>query len=354
MSKTHRIEFLDGFRGVAILLVILFHTYFRWPTHVPYGNEFSRFPLFSKGFIGVQLFFLISGFVILMTLEKSQTMRQFIYKRWLRLFPAMVICTLFVVLTLPFFPERPFGMPRLTAVIPGLLFIEPEWIRTATGVDVGILEASFWSLYVEVKFYVLFGLIYFYFSARAAIIGIFTLYCFWLVAHYALPPHNPLLVTAEALSFQHFGWFTCGALSYLYYIGKNKNLLLYTLLAGVISVGSLDITTKGTPIAATVILLVFVATIYFDQLKPIFENRVLLFIGFISYPLYLIHENTLIALIIKLGKQFMSIPHIVLPFLPILLLIGIAYVIAKYLEPLLRKLLTRKNKTATATVNHAV
>ena len=53
----NRIQFLDGLRGIAILLVICFHSYTRWPKFVPYGHQFSDFYLFKYGYLGVQLFF---------------------------------------------------------------------------------------------------------------------------------------------------------------------------------------------------------------------------------------------------------------------------------------------------------
>ena len=94
-----RISYLDGHRGIAILLVLLYHAFSRWTELVPYGNDFADFPLFRFGYLGVELFFLISGFVILMTLEKFNSFTEFMYHRWLRLFPAMLICSLFVFFT---------------------------------------------------------------------------------------------------------------------------------------------------------------------------------------------------------------------------------------------------------------
>ena len=151
-SNNNRIKFLDGFRGLAILMVILYHAFARWVEIVPYKKEFSDIQLFSKGFLGVKLFFLISGFVILMTLEKSQNFKEFVVKRWLRLFPAMLFATVLIYISSPFLGERPLGIPKILSVIPGLLFIEPNWISGILNTQTGVLEMSFWSLFVEVKF----------------------------------------------------------------------------------------------------------------------------------------------------------------------------------------------------------
>ena len=74
-----RINYLDGHRGIAILLVIMFHAYSRWSHLIVYDNDLSQFPVFQYGYLGVQLFFMISGFVILMTLEKCNNILSFIY-----------------------------------------------------------------------------------------------------------------------------------------------------------------------------------------------------------------------------------------------------------------------------------
>jgi len=65
------------------------------------SHEFS---CYKFGFFGVQLFFMISGFVILMSLEKTEGFFHFIYKRWIRLFPALLIASLWYIL-LQVFPD---------------------------------------------------------------------------------------------------------------------------------------------------------------------------------------------------------------------------------------------------------
>ena len=58
-----RIDYLDGCRGVAIILVILFHAFGRWPDLVPYGEYYAQLSIVQYGWVGVELFFIISGFI---------------------------------------------------------------------------------------------------------------------------------------------------------------------------------------------------------------------------------------------------------------------------------------------------
>jgi len=93
--KNNRIAFLDGLRGLAILGVLIFHAYGSFPQHLPSGDRFVVVPI-RLGYVGVQLFFIISGFVILMTLEKCSTLFDFGVRRWLRLFPAMLFASVLI------------------------------------------------------------------------------------------------------------------------------------------------------------------------------------------------------------------------------------------------------------------
>ena len=74
VPEANRIDYIDGLRGVAILGVVLFHAYARWTEVVPYGSRYSDFVIFKNGWLGVYLFFVISGFVITMTLSRTKTL----------------------------------------------------------------------------------------------------------------------------------------------------------------------------------------------------------------------------------------------------------------------------------------
>src|SRR5690348_9141450 len=86
LAPRNRIKGLDALRGVAACSVLVFH----YTTNYQrvYGHHGAMPFSFPYGPFGVQLFFLISGFVIFMTLEKTSRPSDFVRSRFSRLFPA--------------------------------------------------------------------------------------------------------------------------------------------------------------------------------------------------------------------------------------------------------------------------
>lgn len=134
---------LDGLRGIAVLLVMAFH---------------FRVPQFRAGFLGVDMFFVLSGFLITSLLVQEFNDRgqigigRFYVRRALRLFPALWLMIL--VLT-PVLSTRIGHASILSAhVILPVLFYVSNWTR-ALGIvpftDNGLLHL--WSLSVEEQFY---------------------------------------------------------------------------------------------------------------------------------------------------------------------------------------------------------
>jgi peptidoglycan/LPS O-acetylase OafA/YrhL len=337
-----RIEYLDGMRGIAILMVVFYHVFARWPLHVPYGDSFSGFFLAKYGWLGVELFFMISGFVIFMTLEKCNSYPQFIQRRWLRLFPAMLIVSTIVYLSASLLKERPAGVPVLSDTLPGLLFIEPLWLNKFFHVNQGVLEGSFWSLFVEVKFYILFGGLYFLAKRSFAKISLLIAFILSIISTLVVKSvgdtipfaRYPDLFFNGYMSFNYSSWFLIGVLTFDLYRRQSAGRLFLTLSIGMIaavyvSLGHHD----NTGIFAFALVMLFVFSIYFDTLRWILSAKFLLFMGFISYPFYLFHENFMIAVIIKSDRLFPQIPAALLPLLPFLIVCLVAFSIAKYLEP---------------------
>jgi peptidoglycan/LPS O-acetylase OafA/YrhL len=333
-----RIQYLDGLRGIAILMVITYHAFARWPNLVPYGSKFAEFPVFKFGWLGVQLFFLISGFVILMTLEKCNGPRDFIWRRWLRLFPAMAICTALIFATAGYFHERPAGVPSLISLVPGLLFIEPGWVGAAVGSKVPVLEGAFWSLFVEFKFYIIAAALFFSCPRKYFTLGIAGLFAFAVFATKA--PHVPAVIAAitKQLSLQHFGYFAAGAEFFLAVkTGSRAHLVKGIGLSLVAPLGTSTSTTAF--LAACAVSLLFAAAITISSLQAMLGARWLVFVGFVSYPLYLLHENAMIATLIKLAG--FGLPSLLLPTIPVAALMLVSYAVAKNGEPVIRSLIKR-------------
>lgn len=337
MDNTNRITYLDGHRGLAIILVAMFHAYTRWPDLVPYGSEYANFPLFQYGYFGVQLFFLISGFVILMTLDKCSSLKTFIYKRWLRLFPAMLVCSLFIFTTTSFFYERPYGQPNTLDLIPGLTFVEPYIWEKVTGLSFRSIEGAFWSLYVEFKFYIFSAFVYFLFGRVFLIIALalaFFSFVFIDIVNQSIDSRYAYLayILVDHLDFRYFGWFASGCSYYLFY---KTNKLFWFLIGMAMSVFSSFVSAGSETIELIFILvitLVFGFSVISQVAQKILSNKLLVFFGFVSYPLYLIHENMMISLIIKLNEFVPIIPGYALPIVSIAFVLVVAYVVAKYLE----------------------
>jgi len=334
-----RISYLDGHRGIAILLVILFHAYSRWTEIVPYQADYADFPLFKYGYLGVQLFFLISGFVILMTLEKCTNIREFIFQRWLRLFPAMLVCSIILFITSGYFFERPNGLPTAKDLLPGLTFVEPYVWGKLTGVPFNNLENAFWSLYVEFKFYVIAAFLYFLIGSRYLVITLFTCFIAWfLTAQLNEYTDNRLISYLwsifNLLGFKYFGWFSAGSAFYMFTKDDNKSWYQFGLSICIINsaIIAFNDNSKAVFVAIMIISLFFAISLVSSKLQALISNKFMLFLGYISYPLYLLHENMMISITIQFEDYIPKNLSFLLPIIAISFISVIALVVAKFVE----------------------
>jgi peptidoglycan/LPS O-acetylase OafA/YrhL len=147
---------LDGIRGSAILLVMVFHLA-RWQT-TPVGVDAFLDRLRASGWIGVDLFFVLSGFLITGILcdakDSSGFFRAFYARRVLRIFPLYYAFLAFLA----------FLLPWLAPGIPGLrewLKVQEWWWLYLSNIYVALhgwtyltgIAGHFWSLAIEEQFY---------------------------------------------------------------------------------------------------------------------------------------------------------------------------------------------------------
>lgn len=340
-AAARRIAALDGLRGLSILLVLLYHSYSRWADRLPWAASYRDFIVFEHGGLGVNLFFIISGFVIFMTLHTCDTLGEFLYRRWLRLFPAMCIATVLIYGSSDWLSERPVGVLRCGDTLAGLLFIDPWVFNKLFSFDVKVIEGAFWSIFVEVKFYLIFGALYFLLRRGVllafAIVFFGTLLC--TNAAFGIVKTNDAVIftLTKVLSLHHMGWFLIGALLYQAFVLKSGRCLAFSALV----VPFAAVADSGASVeiffVCAALYMVFVGALCNKKIARLFSSRFFIFWGFISYPLYLLHQNMTVALTIKTHDTFSEVPGMMTPIPGIVIVVFVAYVIATYAEPALRR-----------------
>ncbi len=150
MSKTKRIAGLDLIRFLSALGIISYHYFFIGVIQGFYSEEVFH-PITFWGELGVDIFFIISGFVILYSAERRKSSSEFLKGRIIRIYPAFIICSIFTLITGIFMPGT---------TIKDFLF---RWINSLTLCNdiwgVPPLSSIYWTLMVEMKFYILVAII---------------------------------------------------------------------------------------------------------------------------------------------------------------------------------------------------
>ncbi len=138
-----RFQELDSLRGIAALLVCIYHYTERFDE--AYAHYLDGLISFSVGASGVYLFFILSGFVILLSLMKKQHASDFIVSRLSRLYPAYWAAIAVTFSSYIFF-HLPSREVSLTTALVNLTMLQ-AWL------DVDHVDGVYWTLSVELLFY---------------------------------------------------------------------------------------------------------------------------------------------------------------------------------------------------------
>jgi len=293
---------LDGIRGIAILLVILFHC--RSIAKPTTELEYFCFNLLDAGWIGVDLFFVLSGFLITGTLldnvRSPHFFKNFYIRRTLRIFPLYYAVLLLGMI-------REFVLHGWTDAPYAYYFIYSQNIVTFLGGrEIGAL-AHFWSLAVEEQFYLLWPTV---------IIVLYRRNCFMvgIVLFLSLVIITRLTLVASGVErvyffpIAHFDALLIGAcLAYILSIrGTFLQLRQRALTVGVFSTAVLffiSMHERGfdsqnfvvleyglLPLATLFGSFIVVAMTYsYNFVGKIVQNGALCYIGRVSYGLYIFH-----------------------------------------------------------------
>ncbi|MFC5718579.1 acyltransferase family protein [Streptomyces gamaensis] len=331
-SKPGRLYLLDGLRLVAALVVVAFHyvgrdnggTGFTYAWGKPTSEVFpAAQPIAAYGWLGVQLFFIISGFVICRSCW-GRTVRQFAISRFLRMYPAYwfgVLLTSSILLLTGVFT---WDSPTRSRILANLtMFQSPMGMYNVDGV--------YWTLWAEMRFYLLFAIVTAFGLTYRRVLA----FCGgWLALSLVAPKTDNTLI-------QMFGmpdaspFFVAGIVMYLMH--RFRPTLVLWLLLGATWLLAWDqlpglmagmqgyIGHRQSQIAALIIVSVFYAvvlTIALARRTPRLGTWITS-AGALTYPLYLLHQ--------EIGWQVIHRLHDTLPPWVLVVLLVSAMLVAAWL-----------------------
>jgi peptidoglycan/LPS O-acetylase OafA/YrhL len=323
----NRLELLDYGRFFAALFVVVFHYTFNGITngkiesldYIPSIIEFTKY-----GYLGVELFFMISGYVIFFS-AKNRTASKFAVSRAVRLYPTYWFAVLFT----SFFAINWGG--DLMSVTPKQIIANLTMLHSFVGVS--HVDGVYWTLLNEIIFYVaVFLILLLGFQKHLK-----PLFVYWPVLFVIAMLFN---VQSLPLLGNYYYYFSAGA---LFAIIKDKPSPLPFISLSVVYCFCINFSTsrafqltEETGVAHSAISIGIIVTIFF--MLFIFQNTkkgqtlklpMSKTAGALTYPLYLIHAHFGYILINMLATNENKVT---IYFVTVSVIILIAYFIHKVIE----------------------
>jgi peptidoglycan/LPS O-acetylase OafA/YrhL len=311
-DKKHYAE-LDGVRGVAVLLVMMTHyvTFEAWSMVDRVAVKVA-----ALGWVGVGLFFVLSGFLItgilLDTRERKGYFSTFYIRRSLRIFP-LYFTFIFALVAISYVlaPESPAAV-QFREVQAWYWLYAVNWLIAAEGVWTAtpLQTAHLWTLAIEEQFYLAWPLVVWGATRGrlmklcfAVVVGVLALRFVLRLA--GVDPISIFVATPTRIDALLMG--ACGALLVRGSIERPRLLWLASravFIGGALAIASIIVQRDTEPyglvmetlglsgIAAACTGLVLIVRVADPESLPrrIFRHRLLVFFGVYSYALYMLHQ----------------------------------------------------------------
>jgi peptidoglycan/LPS O-acetylase OafA/YrhL len=345
MDRHHHIGGLDLIRFFAASLVMIFHfAVVSW--HLPISANFGvasapHYPelsVFSVGWVGVEIFFVLSGYVIAQSAD-GKSAYQFLKGRAGRLMPAVWVCATITLMAVLYFGMSSLSPALVNYLKTMVLYPRGPWISNV-----------YWTLIVEICFYAAIFILLFVNAFRYIelfAIGLTVMSAVYIAGHLVL---GWKLIAAYFLA-QHGCFFALGILIWLCSSsGASIGRVVVTALAVVVCLAEACTIGNGRLagtelLLAPAIWLATVAAICLSIALPTKKSNFLRALGLMTYPLYLVHE--------KLGSGILRISPLtgrwVAMFLAVSVVMGLSFFMIKIEAPM-RKALEKAIDRLSATI----
>ena len=340
MKVKKRLLELDCLRGIAAAMVVI--------SHFTLGR--SGLQIFNMGSTGVDLFFMISGFVIFLTIEKTTNYKSFLLSRFARLYPAYWACVTITTLAIILWSvmvKTPVIFPDLKDYLANLTMLQYYFkIKNIDGV--------YWTLTIELLFYLFILIVYLLKQLPKIEVMSFFILLICIANGTIIKAKVPNIyghLNEYLPILTYFPLFIAGIVFYkikFYKINAFRiSLLALCFITKIFlfkSIGKVVFISQTQYIFAISAFFLFFVLYCFDHLQFII-NRVTLFLGKISYSLYLIHGYIsfyLLTPILTHSRIFHINYWIVILFFTTPIVLILATLINKFIEVPAMKYLKEK------------
>ncbi len=288
---------IDFLRFIAVLLVVFYHFTARRSDIFPYGSMVDGIP-FNLGWVGVNLFFLISGYVISHTLKKSKDSRDFVIKRISRIYPAIWIILPIVYLFQNNIPYSIFkNRSTFANLIGSMTLIPPSVLNLFSSMNFDWITLVLWSLKVEIIFYSLCAFVFKYCKSDRVVL---------IIERICLFTSSLLILTLNleqkfseftskliiGLGFDYLPWFVIGMLAYkLKFTSKaeTSKICFFTVTILAIEISKLGFSPRQ--IAEIAMIILFLSVALRNNQPAYIKFWLIQRLGFCSYEMYLLHQG---------------------------------------------------------------
>ena len=304
MNNNYNLAPFDALRGIAILSVFIFH--------IAEVGAFKSLPLlhnfFLTGWLGVDLFFAISGFLITRSainlLSKSNYYQTFYTNRARRILPAYFSTLIILIISFNFFYRNTDALALFNTRIPCLVMLCTNMETALTSIATPFGVNHFWSLAVEVQIYLIWPIIVSNLSRQKLLI--FSL----ALALFSFSYRIYVMYSTENWVFIYFSTitrldsFALGSAAFLISEKNYRHIVSYiAICTGLIGLAITATINSGIPyskVMSNVFGITFAAlfssglvlaltTRKNNKSLNILNNKHLINIGIISYSFYILH-----------------------------------------------------------------
>lgn len=324
-----RFGILDPMRFLAAFAVVFYH-------YSIYLDDGLASSILKFGYLGVNFFFLLSGFVIMFSAQNRSAFG-FAFARALRLYPSFILCLIITIVVAYFINGERFTK---ASVLLNMTIMNDYF-------GVANIDGVYWTLQAELKFY---GCVFF-----LLLVGAFSYWRYWLSIWLLLSSSHYFIGQPYFLGWiinpEYSFYFIGGVCAYLMYKFPSDLMVKLIFLCAMIfsffvayeqSSDFMLNVSHSSRLVSSCIVLVFFAFFYFlsHGFFNVKKRSFLILLGVMSYPIYLIHN--------KAGKAIIELMRIEVGIISAIICATSAVIIISYLvvkfEEFIKVLLKRSKK----------